>query len=822
MKKIPKVILKTLLIIVGILSILYIGVYTYVSINKQSIIKQVTDEIGKKLNGKVSVEAVDLSFFSQFPKVSVVLDKVSITDSLFSTHKHAFFHADHLFARLSILKLIKKQAPLNGLRIETGEVYLYTDSTGYTNAYLIEQKKDSGAVANPSTERNELKSVVLKDVSCIIDDRKKEKLHHYFVNDLNLKLDDKDDLSFSFDAKADIMIHSMAFNLPRGSFLKETKFAGKFEAVFNKQLSQLQFDSINIKLSGQPFNLSGRFDLKGTAPQFSLRAHTRSLDYKKGKLLVPERIAKSLSIVDLDKPLDVDVSIDGPLKGGEPLIYINWAATKARLKTPFLDFENASFTGYFTNQFLKALPRTDSNSVIQVNNFSADWRGLPLVSKNFQILDLVYPTLTCDLLSEFPLTKLNDVMGSNFLQLQSGDGAVNLTYKGPIERNNNTNSLVNGTVSFKNGTIHYAPRNVAMKNVSGEILFKNSDVFFRDLRCVVLENKILMQGQAKNLLTLINTEPGKASIDWSIATPSLNLGAFTFLLKPRKKVVVSSDSKTKLASAATNIDAVLEKATLHVNLNAANLRYKKFEAGNVNADVTLLENRYLINNVSMNHAGGSMHLNGSLINEKPNYLQATVKASMENVDVSKTLAAFNNFGQDAIMAQNLDGKLTAKINAALGLDEDGKVYPATVKSVVDFSLKNGALISYEPIKRLQNVLFKKRDFDNIRFAELTNRLEIKDREITINRMEIQSSVFSFFVEGIYSMKGNTDLSIQVPLNNLKKRDADYNPENIGTDKKGGKSIFIRGRPGTDGNVNFKLDLFNKFKKEKQASDTLKN
>jgi hypothetical protein len=236
--------------------------------------------------------------------------------------------------------------------------------------------------------------------------------------------------------------------------------------------------------------------------------------------------------------------------------------------------------------------------------------------------------------------------------------------------------------------------------------------------------------------------------------------------------------------------------------------------------MTLLSNKYVINNVSMNHAGGSMTLNGSLINEKPNYLQAEVNATMNNVDVSKVLKAFDNFGQDAIMAQNLDGKLTAKVDASLGLDEDGKVYPNTVQSIVDFSLKNGALINYEPIKRMQNVLFANRDFENIRFAELTDRLQISNREIKINRMEIQSTVFSFFIEGIYSMRGNTDLSIQVPLSNLKKRDENYNPENIGTDKKGGKSLFLRGRTGSDGNVNFKLDLFNKFKKKKKADAAL--
>ncbi len=68
------------------------------------------------------------------------------------------------------------------------------------------------------------------------------------------------------------------------------------------------------------------------------------------------------------------------------------------------------------------------------------------------------------------------------------------------------------------------------------------------------------------------------------------------------------------------------------------------------------------------------------------------------------------------------------------------------------------------------------------------------------------------------MKGNTDMSIQVPLSNLKKRKADYKPENTGTDKKGGASIYIRGRPGPDGNIQFKPDLFKKFRKDKTTDN----
>ena len=224
----------------------------------------------------------------------------------------------------------------------------------------------------------------------------------------------------------------------------------------------------------------------------------------------------------------------------------------------------------------------------------------------------------------------------------------------------------------------------------------------------------------------------------------------------------------------------------------------------------------------MEHAGGKMEMSGSLIAQSSNRHQGKVNVLLQNVDVSKTLEAFNNFGQDGITSQSIAGKISAKVDASLAIDDEGRTYPGTLEGVVDFSLKDGALNNYEPVKKMQNFLFKNRDFDNIRFAELKDRFEIRNGDVKINRMEIQSSVMSMFVEGVFSTKGNTDISIQVPLNNIHRPDADLNPVNIGVDKKGGKSIYLRGRPGPDGNVKFKLDLFNKFKKEKEKALGMKD
>ncbi len=818
MRKSLKYILKGLGIFLGILLVIYIILFAYISFNKKGIIRQVTAEIGKKLNGNLTIDNVDMNFTSHFPQASVALHNVLLTDTMYAKHHHAFFKGEDVYIKVSMWNLLFKKPAISGFKITNGSFYVYTDSSGYTNKYLFERKHNATPDTSSAKAKNELKTITLNHVEIIDDDKIKEKFHDVMVNDLILDLNDKDERTFGYGVKVNALVNSLAFNIKRGSFVKGKVLKGNFEMQYDKKLKQLQFDSIDISLSGQPMNLTGRFDLEGLTPQFSLNVHTKGINYGFGKSLLTPFISTALSIVNLDKGIKVDAYLKGPLKGGDPLINVFWKVEHSYMSTPFLNFENASFTGSYTDEVVAGLPRTDPNSRIIINNLSAKWNGLPVFSKKMDILNLQVPLLTCDLTSGFPLTSLADIIGYNTLDLRAGEAYVDLTYKGPLAKNNATNSFVNGGISIKGGEIVYVTKNLELKNVSGRILFKNSDVFVENLQTNVLGNKFVMNGQARNLLTLLNTEPTMARIQWSVYSPFLNLNNLTTLLKSKKRTADISGKKGKLNSVSKKVDQVIQQGSLDVNLKADRLLYKKFEATNVNADLALLEESYTLKNVRMDNSGGHVSLSGSLVSPKSNYHDAKLNIGLENVDVSKVFATFDNFNQDGITSSNLQGKLTAKINANLAINDEGKLYPNTVKSTVDFSLVNGALINFEPIKKLQNFVFKKRDFDNISFAELKDHLDISGDQVNIGRMEIQSSVFSMFVEGTYGMKGgNTDLSIQLPLSNLKKRKADYNPENIGTDRKGGPSIHVRGQTGPDGKVKFKLDLFNKYKKEKEAT-----
>jgi len=812
LRKFLRYTLKGLAIFLGVLVLVYTIAYIYVVAKKKDIITQIKEQVSDKLNGEVQIANISLSFLASFPSISVKLEQISIRDTLYNQHKHPFFEAERIYASISAINLIKRNNPLNGIRVENGQLYIYTDTSGYTNSYLLSPKSTPGKVKKPSTAKTEIQSIKLINVRLVLDDRRKKKLYDFAVNTFNCKINNSDS-TVALKTSNNILIHNFAFNTALGSYVHETLLQADFSVVLNKSRKQLSFEDIEVNLKGHPYTLSGTFSFT-QAPTFALKVSTKDVNYEEAKTLLTPKIQTSLSLVKIEKPVnEVFADISGPLNGGNPLVNIRWKVEDNSIVSPFASFTECSLDGSFTNELIVGLPRKDPNSRLQFHNFTGNFAGLKVVSENIYIDNLVYPTISADIKTDFDLTQLNDILGTTTLDLHKGRGSVDLTYTGPLQHNSNRNTSINGKISFSDGTIMYHPHGLPMTNVSGNILFKKTDVYVTDFRGNVQGNKLVMNGSGKNLLALMNTSPGKILLDWNIYSPSLNLNTLTSLLKQRTMGAKKTATKSKLGSTAQNIDEIVNQANFRLNVKADQLTFKKFTATNVKASIGLINENWILNTVSLQHAGGSMAISGNLTAKNSKYYGSNIKVNMQNVDVNKVMDAFNDFGQNGITHKNLRGKLTSTVDIRMDIDRDLQGTPQDINGYVDFSLKNGALLHYAPLEKIQQVAFKKRNFSEIYFAELKDRLDIKNKEINLNRMEIQSTVLTLYVEGVYSLTGpNTDIGIQIPLSNLKNRD-DFKLENKGADSKGGASIYVRGRPGADGNVQFKLDLFKKFRKK---------
>jgi len=765
--------------------------------------------MARHLDGTTSVGELGISFIRTFPDPSIVLHDITITDSAYGRHHHPLLKAARVYAELNLLGLLGGLA-VSGLRVEDGSACLYTDPTGYSNGYVLRPPDAAGPGAGRTPgKRSSLDHVDLVNFRMTVLNEKEHKLYDGLVHRLRVRISEGD-ASIHFSVRCAMLVHDLAFNTVKGSYLHEKDFKGNFDFRFDRHPGVLRFDSIDCTIGGSPFNLSGDFAILGTSRPFDLRLHTRRIPYTRALALLTSQVRSSVSVVAIDTSLDADAILQGQLNSGDPHVLVRWKVSDAHLVTPILDFDHASFQGYYNNQVSPDHPAGDANSEVHADHFFARWKQLPVQSDHIEIMNLSTSLLTCDLRSEFPVTEFNNFFQHHTILFTSGNAVVDVSYSGPLQENRSTNSVVNGNILFDQGDITYLPRNAELKNVHGRVSIRNSDVSIDSLSFTIFNEQVTMNAEARDLVTYLTSEPDKAVIDCHIRAPRLDLEPFVFLLKPRES---HEGGGHPLHTLSSEVDNVLNRGSIRVGLQCDRLSYKKFEASDVQANMTLLPDRYVINKVSLVHSSGKIQFQGTLDNLRDNQHATDLTATLGDVDISRMFRAFNSFGQTAIQPQNIAGRLDANVSAQLVLDDAGNPDPGSVKSVIDFSLKNGALYHFEPLKKIQSFIFKNRDLDSLRFAELKDRFVIADRKVTIGKMEIESSAFSMYVEGVYGLDGPTDMTIQLPLRNLTKPADGKRPHNKGVDN-GGLSFYIHATSDSTGKMQFKPELFHFLKKQR--------
>lgn len=286
MNKFKKHLYKTIFFLAALLMAGYLVLIFYINLNKAEIVKNITQTFESDINGHVTIENISISFFRNFPNISVLLNEVEITDQQYKNHHHSFFKGENVFVQLDALKLLKNQFIIKGVKIEQAQFYVFTDSTGYTNGYLFKLKKEATNKGFAhSSEKLNLKKVILKDVGLIIDDLEKKKLYDLFVNRLAVHINDSDS-SLLVNVNTGLVINKLVFSEGGREILSDQKVDGNFELFYNKQSQELHTDSMELKVGGQPFNFNFTIDMKSPAPKFQLKVNKGSIPFADMKSLL--------------------------------------------------------------------------------------------------------------------------------------------------------------------------------------------------------------------------------------------------------------------------------------------------------------------------------------------------------------------------------------------------------------------------------------------------------------------------------------------------------------------------------------------------------
>ena len=820
MNKWVKLSLKILVGAIALIVALWLGIALYVNLNKKELLKQITEQLNGGINGKLTIESMKPDLVRGFPSVSVSLKNVLLRDSLYEEHHHDFLRAKDVYISINAFSILHHAPHITNIDISNGQLFMFTDSNGYSNTSIFRRKD------NVDTTQRKVKPhinhIVFHNIDFTFQNDHKFKLFNLDIHEMEAVFV-YNDTGWTAKTYLAAFVKNFAFNTEKGSYMKNKTLALHLAMSYDKPKQILSIPEQPISVGSERLSIGGRFYFSKQPVAFVLNIAAPNILFKNAKELMTPVVAAKLDIVNLIEPLSVRANINGHMKFRDtPLVHITWSVKNNTLFTPAGEVHNCSFAGLFMNQVDTTSGHTDDNSKISLYNLTGSYDDIPFSADTIRAINLIRPVIEGRFVSRFPLSKLNPVIGGNTFTFNKGNVDLNLLYKGSIIADDTTKSYIYGTAKVSNASMTYLPRQITFVNTSALVNFDGGDVYIENAKVQSGTSVLVMNGTMRNFLNLYYNDPAKIVLDWSIHSPRIDLNEFlSFLSTRRSKATGDMTGKPKtsgMTRLSKQLDNVLAACSVHMQLQVDNLYYKDFTADNIDADLQLAQSGIQLSNISINNAGGKVTAHGNIDQRGP-VNRFHIAAVIDNVHVQEFFSSFQNFGQTAITAKNLQGKLFAKVDVTGSITDSGKLLPKSFDGKVDFDLRDGALINFAPFEKVGKYIFRNRNLSDVTFADLSNTLDVNGDKIIINPMLIESSAINLKVGGVYALSKGTDINIDVPLRNPKKDEPLIDDgQKTARDMKG-ITVHLKAVDGDDGNVKIKLVL---GKKDGQDSTGQKN
>ena len=178
-------------------------------------------------------------------------------------------------------------------------------------------------------------------------------------------------------------------------------------------------------------------------------------------------------------------------------------------------------------------------------------------------------------------------------------------------------------------------------------------------------------------------------------------------------------------------------------------------------------------------------------------LLITCSAQISEVNITKLFYTFENFGQkegdETIGDKNVSGILNSDVTFASTWDKKLNVNEKKIYTFADVQIEKGELKEFKPLESLSRFI-NIEELKDIKFSELHNTIEIKNRVVNMPKMEIKSSAVDLVVSGTHDFDNMIDYHFIVSLDEIRARKAK-------TSKKENNEF---GEVETDGNKRYKL------------------
>ncbi len=804
-----KVVAKRFFIIFLLIIIIFSAGITYAYLNKKEILSLVLIEIKKNINGEVKIN--DFAFGVQsFPRISLILYEVELCGIHFKKNEKELLKTKKVYINLEFWPLLNKKIEINSISIQNGNIFIFKTKNGYSNLEIFKKPKLSKLDKSSDRIILNLKKIKFIQIKTSFHDSLKNKMMDFNLEEIETKIKSDSNL-IVFQLKGKLYTDSIMLNAKNGSFAKNTNFNAQINGNYKLVNKSLIIQNSSLKTKNDEIFLNALLD----DSLYHLEFKSDNILYKNALLLLPLKTQKALNRYSCDQPINVFAKIDGLIKNSKQTkIDVDFEVKKSTVIAKNIKFNDVTLKGKFINFVNPQLKFTDENSQITLKNASFIKEGIPS-TLTASIINLKKPFLILKSEINHDCKSLNEFLDNRKMKFVSGKYIIHIDYAGKLleyleSKIDGKTGKLNGSIELKNVAFNWIIENQNYNNLNGYILFNENEVKIKKIDFLVNKNSFHLNGDIENYLPFFTNPIKKGYVKLEIYSPKIDLSTLLSKKKKVEKKIVTDSKSNKILS--NIIDQIYEKLEFDLKVRINEFEFKKFRGKDLKADLVLANNKLNAKKLNVIVAGGEINSSLYVSDLDKDINPFHFKGKVNNTDIKDFFLLFNDFNQESVTHKNLDGKLSADVKFAAQVDEKLEIVPLSMNGSIDLKVLKGELNQFEPLKNMSNFLLKNRDFENVRFDDLTMKFNLKGKTLDISRMEIASNILNIFVEGRYDFGNATDFSVQIPLSNLKKRNKDFEPEKIGLDEKTGSSVFLHIFNDENGKTVIKYDPFKKHVK----------
>jgi hypothetical protein len=814
---------KRAFVVVGFILLLFSVGLALVVIYKKEILAEVSSQLKSAIRAEVIIGDADITLFSEFPNFTVKLENVLIKDPSARPGDKELLKTSTILVNVRTYKLFFKEIEFRSIKIVDGEFFIFRTASGYSNLDVF-KKQDSTPGKSDSTKQFHLtnEKLLFQNFRVTYHDSLRQKFIGFLLKDVNSEVSHWDSL-IACRMNGSIDFERLLFNTSRGAFLKDKSANVILAFNYFPDSARLRLEPSMLSLDESEFTIEGLFDFSEKR-SITMDFASDNLVYSEGLSVMPETIAKNLSLLAILKPFGINVHLEAPMQSEtQPSVLVNFDLKDNVFKSNVVTITDLSLKGTMTNHENPAKPFNNLNSTVRLDSVVGKIDELPFeaeaVLSNFDDLAL-------EVFSKHSVTlqQLNREVDTTSILFTSGKFHSEFHYKGKLneyfdKETGMYQGQLEGKATIDGGAFTLVTRKLNFKDIGMALHFNKDTVWIDNLALTSSRTSANLQGVITNYVPYFTRPVNKGYVQLKISSPNVDLG--NFLVKKSSKKRSARQVKQDNERVSDMLDKLFTKLEFDIELNIDKLRNKNFNATALRGKIKLNGTSIEANDMKMNFGGGRLNMSVTMKDLDKDVNPVSVKATASNVAINVLFKSFDNFNQTYITDKNLEGTMSLDTRLKVRINDDFSLMGPSLTGDVSMVIRDGRLINVEAMHNMSNFLFKKRDFDDIKFAQIDGKIKVTHRDLLFSRMEIQSSVLSLFLEGKYSLDNNTDLSIQLPLSNLRKRNKDFVPTNVGVDAKVGPSVFLIARTNSEGKTDISYDGMRKSA-EKKTEDPKKS